>query len=265
MAIKSDGKLHRILSKLGFKQRGDNGRSDLPDIGEDGLLSEPAEASHADWDGDGQSEGRLRQISRWSRRDQAIAQLQEGYEKITHLVEDIQSHLSAQGERSDRICNSLDQLARSMTDLPGITRQQADTLQSIVGQLETTNARSQKLFETLADMPKASQQQTQTLAGIQRQLEVSGEQNVIATQNMEKITSAVVALNQANELQSQALRDMNAKSEQKNDLLNTLIERQNKRFTMLFVVTIILTLLAIGGAAFGVLLFMHNSGALQAG
>src|SRR3972149_3012014 len=52
-------------------------------------------------------------LARWGRRDQTLVRLQEGYERLNQLIEDIQKHLAAQGERSERICGSLEQLARS--------------------------------------------------------------------------------------------------------------------------------------------------------
>jgi len=47
------------------------------------------------------------------------------------VIQDIQAHLVTQADRSDRICASLDQLARSANELPAIAREQAQTLEHI--------------------------------------------------------------------------------------------------------------------------------------
>ena len=75
-------------------------------------------------------------LTRWAKRDLAITRLQEGYEKVNQLVADIQKHMADQSERTDRMCGAIEQLSRSLTDLPDISGQQARSLQAIVGQLD---------------------------------------------------------------------------------------------------------------------------------
>ncbi len=243
---------NRFISRLkGRSSSHGGGRPDLPDIGDDGLLAEPAE--YFDESGPDTGDRTAKPISRW-RRDQAIARLQEGYERVSHLIEDIQTHMTQQGERSDRMCAAIEQLSRSLADLPAATRQQHQTLESIAGQLQANHARTQQLSESLSDLPRLTKTQSETLASIGRQLEMTGEQNVVAAQNMERIGQAIKSLGDTNERQSQILNEMNAKADEKTALLNELILRQNRRFIMLFVVTILLAVAAVGAVITGFLL-----------
>src|SRR5688572_26188731 len=94
----------------------------LPEFGEDGLLSEPVELPPSpEGEAPDKPPGAL---ARWSKRDQTLTKLQEGYERVTQLVEEVHKHLVNQGERTERICLSLEQLARSMNDLPQVSKQQ---------------------------------------------------------------------------------------------------------------------------------------------
>jgi hypothetical protein len=241
-------------TRLRDRLRGDAPSSEppqhLPDVGDDGLLAEPVELAPPEGDTPEKPPGAL---TRWTRRDQTLVKLQEGYERVTQVVEEVQKHLATQGERTERICVSLEQLARSMADLPGIAGQQAETLQAIAGHLETTNARTQQLTEVISEVPKTARTQSETLAGIRRQLEMTGEQNLMTSQSMERLGSAIGTLNEFNSAQVNALRDMNAQAADQNELLRKVIAKQSKRFTMLFIVTVVLAAAAIVIAAIAIL------------
>ncbi|UCD27611.1 MAG: hypothetical protein JSV03_10900 [Planctomycetota bacterium] len=239
----------KINTKSGFAEQD----SDLPEVGGDGLLAEPI-THPSDAEVESQSDKPTGPLVRLSKREQAIAQLQQGYDRVTQLIEDIQKHLASQGERSDRICSSLDQLARSMSDTPNLSRQQAHTLEAIVGQLEMTNVRTQQLTETVGEIPKITRAQSDTLAGINRQLEMAGEQNVVANQTMDKLGQAITALGESNNSQAQILQEINAKTNQQNEVLSQLIAKQSKRFTMLFIVTVLLAAAAVATTIVGIVL-----------
>ena len=247
----------RLAETLKIRRRHDEADPGLPEVGDDGLLAEPAEPP-----GDGDAEPGAGKapgpLARWSKRDQTLAKLQvgdpafildaklqEGYEQVTELIELIRNHLVTQAERSERTCNALEQLARSTSDVPAISRQQGQTLETIADQLETTSTRTQQLAETMSEMPKITRAQTDTLAGINRQLEMAGEQNVVASQTMDKLGTAINALGTSNQAQAEVWKQMDAKATEQNDLLTQLIARQSRRFIMLFVVTAVLAAAAI--------------------
>lgn len=231
----------RLLERLaGRSPKG----ADLPRVGEDGLLSEPLDAV----DAEAAPERPAGALARWSKRDQTLMKLQEGYERVTQVVEEVQKHLAQQGERTERICVSLEQLSRAMSEMPESSRQQTATLQSIAGQLETTGARTQQMAEAVSEMPKAARIQSETLAGIKRQMELTGEQNLVTGQSLEKLGAAISALGEFNSAQADALREMNAQASRQTEVLANLVARQSRRFVMLFVVTVVLAVMATGGA-----------------
>jgi hypothetical protein len=216
-------------------------------VGDDGLLTQPAELP----DAAAEMADRPGPLARWARRDQAIIQLQEGYEKVTRVIEDIQTHLVQQGERSERICGALEQIARAMVESPQIARQQAQTLDHIAAQIEAGNARSQQIAEIISELPKVTRSQTDTLSGIGRQLEISNEQSVIASQTMDRLGTGLKTLGETSQTQGLILRDMSVKAAEQSEQLSRLVASQGKRFMMLFVVTIVLALAAIGAAVVG--------------
>jgi len=225
----------------------------LPVVGEDGLLAEPAEP-RADAESEAAAEKPPGALTRWSKRDQALAQLQEGYERVNQLIADIQGHMANQSERSDRMCNSLEQLSRSMADLPAVSQQQARMLESIVGQLETANTRTQQLTGAVAELPKVARAQTETLTGINRQLEMVGEQSVVTSQTMEKIGTAISSVGDTSSAQTKILKQMNYRVDEQNERINQLIASQGKRFVLLFIATALLAVAAIAAVVASVVL-----------
>lgn len=234
----------RVGSAFRIRRRRAKDVHRLPDVGEDGLLAEPA-AHPSDGDGESAPDKPGLSLPRWTKRDQTLAKLQEGYEQVTQVVEKIGGHLVTQEKHSERICDSLEQLARAMSDVPNISRQQAQTLDAIAGQLENTNARTQQLAETMSEIPKVARSQTETLNGITRHLEMSGEQNVVTTQTLDKLGTTISVLGESNHAQSEVLQQMDAKTAEQNQMLTSLIARQSRRFMMLFIVTVLLAAAAV--------------------
>lgn len=225
--------------------------ADLPEVGEDGLLSEPVDFPTGE--GDGAPDRAATGLSRWSKRDQTLAKLQEGYERVTQVVEAVQQHLSEQGQRTERIATALENLSRNLTDVPAAARQQIETLQAIAGHLETTNTRSQQLNETMAEIPRAARVQGEALSGIKRQLDMAGEQNLLTSQTMEKLGTAIHSLGEFNNAQTQVLRDMSVSTVHQNELLTRMIAKQSRRFLILFIVTVILATGAVAAAVVAML------------
>jgi ABC-type transporter Mla subunit MlaD len=234
----------------------DQAGEQLPKVGDDGLLSDPVATADADLEA---APDRVPgPLSRWSKRDQTLAKLQEGYEQVTRVIQDIQTHLITQADRSERICTSLEQLARSANDLPTISREQAQTLEHIAANLEATGTRTQQMTEAISEVPKLAKAQGEALVGISRQLEIAGEQRVMTSQTLDRIGTAIGTLNTASQNQGERLKMIGTRADQQVELLTQMIARQNRRFIMLFVVTVILALAAIGGAVSFLVLSTHG-------
>jgi chromosome segregation ATPase len=168
-------------------------------------------------------------------------------------MSEIQNHLVAQNDRSERICASLEKLADSMGDAPANARQQAQSLETIAAQMEATRTHTQNLATSLSDLPTVARNQGEALKSIHRQLEVSGEQSAMTTQTMDRLGTAINSLSSSNDLQAERLRQMSDHNDEQTERLTSMLARQNKHFLMLFVVTAVLAAAAV--AAVTVLAF----------
>ncbi len=182
-------------------------------------------------------------LSRWSRRDQALQQLQEGYQRVTELIDAMQRHMAEQSDRTERIASSLDFLARSLSDLPAASRQQAQTLDAIASHLDVTNARTQQLAESISELPGATRAQSEALTGVSRQLEMANETHVQLNHALSSLGEAVSTLRRSGEAQADSLRLLQRDSQQREDRLVDLIGQQQRRFTWLFAVTFVFAMI----------------------
>ena len=120
----------------------------LPRTDGDGLL-EPVPNPN---DGNG-SKG-LFPLSRRGNK-QALLQLEQGYRKLTGLVDSIHRHLEARDERSRRVADALAQMARTVAQLPPAAQGQRDQLASVAEQLEASRSTNARVAESVADFSKA--------------------------------------------------------------------------------------------------------------
>jgi len=257
MALKAPRFWTRLAQVVRRKSRAGTEGPVLPAVGEDGLLVDPVEMPDAlglETEMAPERTSAAGPLARWSRREQTLSKLQEGYDRLNQVIEQIQKHLEQQGERTDRICNSLEQLARSMSDLPNVGRKQVQTLEAITAQIESGNVRMQQIASAVDEVPKASRAQTETLAGINRTLEMTGEQNLVTAQTLEKLGLTLGALGESNATQIEVLKQMGSKADTQADQLGGLIARQSRRFLMLFIVTIVLAAAAITVAVLSLVL-----------
>lgn len=251
MVVKATPFWTRVAESLRLKTRETKQeKPKMPEATDDALLTQPMDLPEPI----AETPDRPGPLARWTRRDQAIVQLQEGYEKVTRVIEEIQKHMAQQGDRSERICTALEHLARAMSDTPAIARQQAQTLDVIAAQLEASNARTQLLADAIHEIPKATRGQSETLSGINKQLEVSNEQAVMAAQTMDRLGTNIRTLGDSTLAQGEILREMNAKAAEQNQQLTLLIANQSRRFLMLFVVTVVMAVAAIATGLIGLTL-----------
>ena len=238
MDLEQKNWLQRLMDRMkGGKEDG----SGLPAVGSDGLIVEPA-------GGDGDSPDRSTGLTRWAKRESALTQLQEGYERVNQLIADMQKHMAEQSQRTERMCGAIEQLARAMEEVPDISREQARTLETIAGQFEASNTTSRQLAEVVGEIPKVTRAQSDTLAGIGRRIEMMNEQSVVGNQAMEKLNAAISSVGQTGQAQADLLKQIDARANEQNQRLSEMLAGQSRRFTILVIVAIVFGLVAIAAS-----------------
>ncbi len=216
----------------------------LPPVDEEGLLTTQDESAD--------TEKPPGPITRWSRREQALHQLQDGYDKMVGLLGSVQRHMEIQQARTEQLVDAVRQLSAVSQDTPTHVRRMVELMGSIASQLETTNVRTMQLADAVSELPQSVQRQTDTLKSLNEQLGLSNETRVQVANSLSDLGKAVHILNQQGQTQSDQLRLLQVAAEQRDEKLSDALRVQGKRMLITVIVTLVLALsgLALAGLAF---------------
>ena len=200
----------------------------LPRTDGDGLL-EPVPNPN---DGNG-SKG-LFPLSRRGNK-QALLQLEQGYRKLTGLVDSIHRHLEARDERSRRVADALAQMARTVAQLPPAAQGQRDQLASVAEQLECSNRRLAGWDSTLKRVPELIEAQRETLSAVGEQFEASRSTNARVAESVADFSKAVGALEQTYGASVDTLKDLQRSLDNREERMTDMLAAQNRRFSRLLI------------------------------
>ena len=181
------------------------------------------------------------------RTDPALAKLEEGYAKVIELVDAIKRHQQEQEVRAVEVSSSLAQVAGTLDRIDEAGRKQADSLAIIAEEVRGGNLRAGQWEEALGEFPKMASAQREARVAVVTQLEEAGRRDGTLTESLESFREAVGTLGDATTASSVAIKDLQLSALEQQQRTAGLIREQSRRFTMLFVITLILA--AVGIAA----------------
>jgi predicted nucleic acid-binding Zn-ribbon protein len=188
-----------------------------------------------------------RRIS-WVRPNDSIDQMQHGYQKVLGLVETIQGHLANQNDRSDKVVDSLTDLARSLKGMPTATNDQAQAMGKVADQMEISNSQTQAVLGVLSEWPDATMAQKEALDSISTQLQSSASATGELSLRLQALDTTVATLGQATHEQIRTLQQLQRSQQSQDTQLVSVLASQTRRFTMLFVLALVLSLVALVAA-----------------
>lgn len=211
----------------------------LGGLSSDGLLDD--ERSHNSGD-----VGRIGlTFSKRRQREQALEKLQEAYQQVAGLIQSILAHLQAQDRRSEQMADALTRMAETTDRISEAASAQSERLGAIAAQLETGNDRARRWEQVLSDLPKLAEGQREALSAIHQELQSSQEADRQMVETLGGFREAVTSWGESSTASTQALTELKEAASRRDEELNTLIATQSKRFTWLFVVTLVLAAAAI--------------------
>ncbi len=239
----------------GDQQDASNGKSKANQTPDQGAVA-VKDAIESTADGEAPAEDGVIQPARVriSRRDLSIQKLQEGYNKVVDLVERIQDHMHTQDERSASMAKSLENIATTIGNVNGSSREQVDALRCMQEQMEADAAQSKKLDEQLSQLPRIADAQRETMATVGRQLDSSNQMQGKLNATLGEFQSKMTHLTEATATSTQSLRQIHQDTAAREDRVVKLMESQTRRFTWFASIALILAAIAATIGAIGVLL-----------
>jgi chromosome segregation ATPase len=184
-------------------------------------------------------------LTRRGRREHSLSKLQEGYDRLLELMDQIQKHMRTQEDRTEQIATAIAHLSRSLADTPNSDQQQVQLLSTIAAQLETTTVRTQQLADAIGEMPRVVRGQTDALSGIQRQLELTAESDAHLANTLGSFARSVDRLGEGAGKQADALQELRTAGDEHQQRLDAVIQRQTRHFTLLVAIMAVLAGAAI--------------------
>ncbi len=173
-------------------------------------------------------------------RPQTVQRLEESCNRLNDLVGTIQDHLKAQDQKTQHIADSLASLTEPIGRVPEHLDAQHERLTSIVDQLESANSRGVRLEAAIGQIPDLAEGQRAAFTAISEQIAATHKTQDRFVQAMDGFREAVTSLNQTTAASAETLRGLHQASNSSHERTMKIVEDQNRKFTLLFTVAIVL-------------------------
>lgn len=217
----------------------------------------------------------------FARRDNAIQNLQKGFESFNGLIGTINTNLQDQGRRQDELIGYLSHLPEAIKGIPETNRLQVESLKAISArldqqsdlQVETVKAISARLdqqgelqveslkaisarfdqqseqqgmiVEVLGKMADNDVQQRQTTEAVRDRMEAVAEQNKNIAENLTTVGEAMQTVSQSTSASTEVLTQLRDNFDRRDGQIERILHKQASRFTVLLVVAIALSVAAL--------------------
>lgn len=180
-----------------------------------------------------------------SKRDQAIANLQQGFNTLTDLMSTIKENLNDQGRRQDELLTYLSHLPKAIEGIPETNRLQVESLKAISARLEQQNQQQNLIGEILGKLADADQQQRKVVEDVRDRVENVAEQNKVISENLSTVGEAMQTVSKNSSASAQVLEQVRDNIQKRDGQLERLLHKQATRFVSLLYVAIFLSIAAL--------------------
>jgi methyl-accepting chemotaxis protein len=193
-------------------------------------------------DGTGLVPSQLRPLNK---RDQAIANLQDGFNTLTDLMTTIKDNLHDQGRRQDELLGYLSHLPKAIEGIPETNRLQVESLKAISARLDQQSNQQNLISEILGKLADNDAQQRQGMDDVRNRVEDVAQQNKNIAENLSSVGSAMQTVSKNSSASAQVLEQVRDSIEKRDGQLERMMQKQAQRFTWLLTVAIFLSIAAL--------------------
>jgi uncharacterized phage infection (PIP) family protein YhgE len=195
------------------------------------------------------------------RREQTLANLQEGFGTLTDLMAGIRENLGDQGRRQDELLGYLSHLPKAIEGIPETNRLQVESLKAISARLDQQNDQQRLVGEILGKLVDNDQAQQRRVDEIGSRVEAVAEQNKTISDNLSGVGSALQGVSKTSQASTQVLSQLRDSFERRDGQIERILRRQASRFTAMLTVAIVLSVAALAAVGFFGWKIMHPGGA----
>lgn len=191
----------------------------------------------------GESRGSL--LRPWAKRDQAIANLQDGFSTLTDLMTAIKDNLNDQGRRQDELLKHLAHLPQAIQSIPESNRMQGEALKAIHARMEQQNEQQRMIAEILNKVSDTGSEQKKTVEQVRERVETMAEHDRNISDNLSSVGSAMQTVSRNSQASAQVLEQLRDNISSRDGQLERILHKQATRFTTMLAVAIFLSIAAL--------------------
>jgi chromosome segregation ATPase len=193
----------------------------------------------------------------WRKNSAAIAHLQDGFQSLTQLMDEIRQNMVSQSRRQDELIGYLSALPKLLESIPESGRLHAETLKAIQTQLQRHGDQQETLGEILEKLAESGGDQKDLLEGLRERVETLNLQDKAMADSLGSVSASLEQSTRHSVAGTQVLESLRENLKSRDGDLERVIQRQNARFTTLLIVAICISVAALVAVGVVGYLMMH--------
>lgn len=195
----------------------------------------------------------------WRKNSAAIAHLQDGFQSLTQLMDEIRQNMVNQSRRQDELIGYLSALPKLLESIPESGRLHAETLKAIQTQLQRHGDQQQTLGEILEKLAESGGDQKDLLEGLRERVETLNAQDKAMADSLGSVSAALEQSTRHSAAGTQVLENLGEHLKNRDGDLQKILQRQNARFTTLLIVAISISVAALVAVGFVGYSLIHSA------
>jgi hypothetical protein len=170
-------------------------------------------------------------------KTESIEKMQEGFGRLIGQLENINTHLKGQMEQQQVLMQQMNKLPELLGSLPTMAENQSKLTGELMGQLKSASRQNEQFMEVLEKIPEETSRQTNCLNDINHQLTAAAAVDVQMGERFQRFNIALDKLNETSMMHADSITQMGRTFASSDRYMKYLVQRQNTRFTWIFVAT----------------------------
>lgn len=181
----------------------------------------------------------------WRRHDAAVANLQTGFNALTQLLVTIRENLEQQTRQQQELSQHLANLSENSFPLPPGSPLPEDAARGIVQQMAYQGQQQHRIGNILEKLSDSTAEQGRLLNALGERTETLEHHDRLIGDNLQSVGIAMQSVSRNSEQNTQVLQAMRQQMAHNDDRLHNTIGRHGDRLTILLIITMILSAVAL--------------------
>ena len=190
-------------------------------------------------------------------KTESIEKMQEGFNRLIGQLENINTHLKDQIDQQQMLMRQMNKLPELLNGLPAMAENQNKLAGQLMEQLKAASEQNEQVIETLEKIPEETSKQTDCLNDINHQLTAAAAVDVQLGERFQRFNIALDKLNETSLMHADSITQMGRTFAASDRYMKYLIQRQNTRFTWIFIATAVVCVAVIAVLA-GIIIHLRQ-------